>query len=120
MDDLVSWLSAQIAEDERVARAAMDPDGKATGWWWSDPASPTEAHIARWDPARVLAECAAKRAILGRHKPRRIDGRDGDGMERSARWCDCCDEEWGRSGCADVQSLAQPHATRSGFRPEWA
>jgi hypothetical protein len=27
------------------------------------------AHIARWDPVRVLAECAAKRAVLELHTP---------------------------------------------------
>lgn len=33
-----------------------------TGWW---PRVGSFAHMARHDPARVLAECAAKRAIVG-------------------------------------------------------
>lgn len=78
--DLVAFLRARIDEDEDVAKRA------AFGWgsaWtavvadeWSTisaDGSPRVAssedgdvmsHAARWDPARVLAEVAAKRAII--------------------------------------------------------
>lgn len=113
MSDLAEFLLARIAEDEAVARAAIDPDRPGIHWHWvnsnddspsvprgqhadreymTDPASlrtveefPTSSvgnlpsfaishaeevrsgpalHIARHDPARVLAECEAKRAIV--------------------------------------------------------
>lgn len=82
MTDLVERLKAAIDEDERIARAALHrPAGgsQGVGEWtiaghelrdendtliikhtW-----PREAdHIARHDPARVLRQCEAHRAIL--------------------------------------------------------
>lgn len=77
-DDLVAFLRARLDEDERVALDAL-PLGhwevrgrhhvyKANG----PPSLPPVAsyaigeaeHIARHDPARVLADVAAKRAIV--------------------------------------------------------
>lgn len=95
---LLAWLEAQIAHDERRARSAdrgepwnatnpdagVDPDGEPYliygdfGWVVRGVGVETEdsaqgkaeaLHIATWDPARALAECAAKRRILGRHAP---------------------------------------------------
>lgn len=71
-------------------------------------------HIARWDPARVLAECAARRAIV-EHYQQAVAAvhRAGD-----------IEEEWGarayRDGMQDaVGLLAQPFAGRPGWRDEW-
>lgn len=76
--ELVEFLLARIAEDEEAARAAL----RKSSYEWSDNAF-TEAvelaegegavkeatsHIARWDPARVLAECEAKRQIVERFR----------------------------------------------------
>ena len=74
MSELTEFLLARIAEDEEVARAS-DPYS-----WTADSGDvyaghPTAriaeyievswaAHIARHDPARVLAECEAKRRIV--------------------------------------------------------
>ena len=82
---LTEFLLARIAEDETVAEAAAAhaPGGE---WRAYDPDEGTEragrfgcvvtggmhptawpqhaAHIARHDPARVLAECEAKRRIV--------------------------------------------------------
>ena len=82
---LAEFLLARIAEDEAVARTAT------SGPWYVDEVGdfgdksavlevarwrgytntvnlgedrPTADHIARHDPARVLAECEAKRAII--------------------------------------------------------
>lgn len=79
MSDFVTWLLAQLDADEAAARAALAPsemhpygDESLTpytseqvpdavrgylGGPWGD-------HFARHDPARVLAEVAAKRAIV--------------------------------------------------------
>jgi hypothetical protein len=91
--DLSAWLLEQIAEDERLARAAVDETRKwvmdeedRTRWIRSSEGDIYQGetngvvatgpyghldemageHIARWDPHRVLAECEAKRRIQGR------------------------------------------------------
>ena len=65
---LDEFLLARIAEDKRVAMYAAGDDGRAE--WSVDvvgdgPAGPGSAeHVARHDPARVLAECRAKRRLV--------------------------------------------------------
>ena len=56
MSDLAEFLLARIAEDETDARSAVGSDGTTT------------QHVARWNPARVLAECGAKRRIIAAHQ----------------------------------------------------
>lgn len=87
MNDLIAFLHARIADDEQTARAATEgpwevdseqhaesistPDGTTVvgGGRWGSEASVFEStedatHIARHDPARVLAEANAKRLII--------------------------------------------------------
>ena len=83
---LTDFLLARIAEDEAAARAAEGP--AQTPWratygrqvetardgylvtpedehsYTTDPPDDVALHIARHDPARVLAECEAKRRIV--------------------------------------------------------
>jgi hypothetical protein len=79
---LADFLLARIAEDEADARRAAAADGLGPVWRagtkWEDmagiyanggevadmPDTDVAPHIARWDPARVLAECDAKRRIV--------------------------------------------------------
>jgi hypothetical protein len=90
---IAEFLEARIAEDEALALNAQHHDAKVPGVWvtehhnseyhdqpnsahiaedraghyWtvaSEVFIPNAEHIARHDPARVLAECAAKRVIL--------------------------------------------------------
>ena len=60
---LTEFLLARIAEDEAAAKAASPG-----GWSWGAVDTATSVadmeHIARHDPARVLAECEAKRRIV--------------------------------------------------------
>jgi hypothetical protein len=77
--DLSEFLLARIGEDEEAAQAATPGPWEARPYWsaslddsWAsvpdimpEPIDARDAsHIARWDPARVLAECAAKRRIV--------------------------------------------------------
>jgi hypothetical protein len=90
---------------------------------WRQPdagsAMPQLEHAARWDPARVLAECEAKRAlidiILGYEST--LDGEVG-----------CCHsaDEIGRGECniksaqiPGLLALVRPYAGRPGFDPAW-
>jgi hypothetical protein len=83
---LTEFLLARIAEDEYAARAFVNELGEARRWRCDEvggtvrrdgvppfglsdveATTPTHleaAHIARHDPARVLAECEAKRRIV--------------------------------------------------------
>jgi hypothetical protein len=95
---ITEFLEARIAEDEAVARECED-SGRWSAWrheegleWWvssenfghvvttgyvgNNDARPNAEHMARWDPARVLAECAAKRAILAECRPGTLDDLD--------------------------------------------
>lgn len=100
MDDLVSWLRAQLDDDERVAREAaghVDPEQCE--------------HIARWDPTRVLAEIDAKRRIM--------DGLDIDINGEASPWRGCGDDCEFKAIYWAVQVLALPYADRAGYREEW-
>ena len=98
-DRLVQFLQARLAEDEQAAQLAqrfhpspwqLDPEVQTTmetGRWLADAASEgvlvangdrAARHIARHDPARVLADVAAKQAILAEIVSCELD-------ERSAR-----------------------------------
>ena len=89
---IAEFLLARITEDEELARKAAqakprDYDSKAPGAAWEATdngmvagnkealwdcegsaslcMNPVHAqHVAAWDPARVLAECAGKRAVI--------------------------------------------------------
>lgn len=91
MSDLTEFLLARIAEDEAGAVAAQR---RIASWAKADvgpwitarqiaeqvgPGAVLDAFIARHDPARVLAECQAKRRIVEWHGERD----------------DCCEERYG-------------------------
>jgi hypothetical protein len=79
------------------------------------------AHLARHDPARVLAECAAKRRIVALH--RLIDGVGSWGNPvRGCGNCGACgvDGEYLTAGpCLTVRLLALPYADHDGYDPSW-
>lgn len=127
IDGLVVWLSAQLDEDERVARAAADGD---SGRWfvgdhWNVYRVEDEArhdedyrgeenrlvvygnvfdqseHIAANDPARVLAEVATKRWLIDE-----IIGELGDDAEQQMVQL-------------RLQHMALPYAGRPGYDEAW-
>lgn len=85
MTDIVEFLAARLDEDQADAEAAhagpwvtdlddevdenvTDASGQIVAWVRARPATAaTRAHIARHDPARVLAEVKAKREIVAQH-----------------------------------------------------
>jgi hypothetical protein len=125
MTDLVEFVRAALDEDERVARAAepapwtaheeaadpdegyvAGPDGYVLVYNEGTVSLGTAAHIARHDPARVLADVAAKRAILELHNAVPEE--------------EYCSEDEQRKPCQTLRLLAQPFAGRPGWREEWA
>ena len=104
------FVLARVAEDEAVARAAISHGEGCLDW--SDEGDPTDVHIARHDPARVLAECAAKRRIVEQITSTSAEiksampGGSGRlssmyGLERT------------------LHLLAQPYADHPDYREEW-
>jgi hypothetical protein len=157
MDDLVRWLRTQLDADEETARAAARQRGH--GEWRAEadareivevvgrsepgddsyPYTPvvlqpdddeTAAHVAAWDPARVLREIDAKRRLLEEHSltVEKVDAAPYDSFTGERRpdehsvTCTVCG--WASddpsSACLTVRLLALPYADRPGYREEWA
>lgn len=119
---ITEFLLARIAEDEAVARAASHDGprwrhpvdiwgpivtiddgtdfGEAIAYAEGRPTDDQGEHIARHDPARVLAECEAKRRIVevARYAP---EGAGGWGFRRTLR------------------ALASVHADHPDFDEAW-
>lgn len=130
---LSDFLLARIAEDERDAREAGDfgrrwvsapnnydagsveavdaPPGE-TGIVVYDEGRPHEnqaRHIARHDPARVLAECEAKRRIVTQ-------------VTEAADYDESIGEAWSQTaiaGWAALGHLAAVYADHSDYQLEW-
>jgi hypothetical protein len=131
MDDLIAFVSARLDEDEAAAGYATQPP-----WTNSAPGPFVGAegrgiiaqtreggdaeHIARHDPARVLREVAAKRAILAAHPHVKVEYPSG-----SANFgCEPCehDSEYGMYGdgwCKTARALASVWSDHAGYRQEW-
>jgi hypothetical protein len=120
VDDLVTWLRAQLDADERVAKRALSfrYDHPLDAPWENariaverKTASSWERYAARLTPARALAEVEAKRAIIADL------GKANDAGESVL---------WSRSEVSTiwaleraVQHLASAYADRAGWREEW-
>lgn len=85
MTDLVAFLTARLDEEQAALESIEDHSEPWRGEWvikagtlytyngWCLAVMPRDhpwnpqvlEHVVRWDPARVLAEIAAKRAVLG-------------------------------------------------------
>lgn len=112
--DLAEFLQARLDEDEREARQPVPGPWEIQGepretLVYSRPFGTRVAvgwlrdlrHIARHDPARVLAEVATKRRMVERHR--------------------VCDDVWfgDVSTCPDMRDLAAPYADHPDYREEW-
>lgn len=123
--ELVDFLRARLDEDEAVARALVDDrrPGRTERWEFCDDGairdtgphrslrvkftwSPEAAHIARHDPARVLAEVEAGRELLKRyeHLAYSVMPDDFTGV-------------WALE--AVMRSKARAHRDHSDFNPSW-
>lgn len=137
MTELIEFLRSRLDEDQTAAAGAG-----ADGPHWrgtNDGIFPSDAsrhpgaivvgpydhlpdelaeHIARHDPARVLAEVNAKRAILDEHQPLKIEGDKIAGCQ-TCSWRDDMEVlqvEW---PCPTVRLLALPYADHPDYRQEW-
>lgn len=134
-DDLVDFLKARLGDDERTARAATEnaPTPWQTGlgeddWTrdrmlfggrgeplWENEGSQglslpegVAPHIARHDPARVLREVVAKRAIVEPH----VD-------VHRCEWGDYAGGDVSECTARELRLLASVYADHPGYREEW-
>lgn len=126
MNDLTEFLLARVAEDEAVARGALDV--RNPGYEWEA----TQVHDRDYGaidevslhPARVLAECEAKRRIVEEHPPTDPIDRDG------TCYCQRClgqgtdvgyPDEWVQAWhpCPTLRLLAAIYADHPDYREEW-
>lgn len=118
---LAGFVLARITEDEARAREATPGPWRYNPLkeWFKEPDKLRAARaglpvpggeefvaavdfIARWNPARVLAECEAKRRIIVWHGDRN----------------DCWFNSHG-DPCDHLTALARPYADHPDYRPEW-
>lgn len=89
MNDLITFLLKQIARDEQTARAM----------------SHAIEHLeSRWSPARLIADCDAKRSIVDIHS--------------GIHSCGVLDYDDGHP-CSTLRHLALPYGHLAGYREEW-
>ena len=134
MTDLVTFLRARLNEDEQTARLAANDargmgiaydepvhwrnsdgnlyldggygSGIAVGGYGCQIGDEVVNHIARHDPARVLTDIAARRAIIDLHVDRAECTR-----------CEWFDDEL--YPCDTLKLLATVYASHPDYRKEW-
>ncbi|MGW4749028.1 DUF6221 family protein [Streptomyces sp. NPDC004290] len=151
MSDLIAFLRARLDGDERVARAAHRPGGPAVGardvapgrdgvGTGDVPASAEADHIARHDPARVLAEVYVKRQLIeasaaGCPPVCGAEGRHSFGRSCALAWMGPVEEDDGGRWLHDdtgarfaappvttewtLRLLALPYSRHPDYRGEW-
>lgn len=145
---ITEFLEARITEDVAVARAAepgpwyvddeeqtvrareyageimFDRSAECRSEWLEN-FKPGAEYIARNDPSRVLAECAAKRVVIEAHPPYYAD----PNYDRSDVLCGTCglepEEECYPPGaveypCPTLKALAAVYKDHPDYRQEWA
>ena len=151
MSAIVEFLTARLAEDEQAASAsggdawniglpAMTNPDLVTWPAFRTVTAPSRAglrdhvcgsilaydaaHIARHDPARVLADVAAKRAIVAEHRPYQEDPHAVAVIEDGVEWgvsllCDACAGRKPSWPCLNLLALARVWADHPEFDPAW-
>jgi hypothetical protein len=153
MDDLVQFLRARLDDDKQAARACASAPWEIeippmvhvsvqarrdNKWKWGRlgyvatvERDEDRAHIARHDPARVLADVEAKRRLLELHGiMHREIGWLENGAEEGSEIpvCGICvpkhshyqrREDVPEGPCLTVRLLALPYADHPDYRDEW-
>jgi hypothetical protein len=79
------------------------------------------AHIARHDPSRVLAECAAKRAIIAEHGPKEVASLDRATWGQPFVVCRVCavGPRQVVAPCPTVRLVAAVYKDHPDYQQEW-
>ncbi|MDX3713413.1 DUF6221 family protein [Streptomyces europaeiscabiei] len=142
MDDIAQWLSAQLDEDERIARRAGDSfrqigetgvivatEGDRAEECASANWAGVAEHIVAWDPARVLREIDTKRKLLGQYvsAAKSVEDLGAARDQLSAQGRDTLMTGLELESAIHrrdtlrgvLRLLALPYADRPGYREEW-
>ncbi|MFF9561118.1 DUF6221 family protein [Streptomyces albus] len=108
---IVEFLEARLTEDEAIARATYFDDVNGFGYAWPNAKGEVRSnelvHSRRHDPARVLREVAAKRAIMAEH-----------GIDQDP--CDAHDAMYESAPCDVILNLAAIYLDHPDDQAEWA
>lgn len=116
--DLDGFLLARIAEDQRLAAEAAQATGREA--WDAGVTAPQGAagHVAHHDPARVLADCAARRRLVLACRDVRPDlrllGARPQGLDFPLAPTD-----QHQLAALTLALLALPYAAHPDYRPAW-
>jgi hypothetical protein len=130
---LAEFLLARIDEDETVARESFYegqhwyaeeesvqswPGGEDDDRVWMADRKRDAQHVVNWQPVRVLAECEAKRGVVGllaiaeeQYQATRLGAADYADVARAQITRDAL--------LRAVQFLALPYADHPDYREEW-
>jgi hypothetical protein len=112
--DLTEFLLARIAEDEEDAKTSHVLGCRRFSEPYPDVCTCAQVKPTyRWNPARVLAECEAKRLIVEAHHAN--DDYDAGGN----RFVDGCAECEGVWPCLTLRLLALPYADHPDYDGAW-
>jgi hypothetical protein len=116
---LDEFLLARIAEDKRIAVDAAHGQEVWSVEGLPGLGAPEAEHVARHDPARVLAECSAKRGIVLACSQLRADlgflGTRPPGMADFP----LAPHDLHQLAALTLALLALPYSAHHDYRPEW-
>jgi hypothetical protein len=122
---LDEFLLARIAEDKRMATDAAAASGRAA-WSVADAAQMdgcgqhgTAEHVARYDPARILAECSAKRWTVLACRAARPDMAFLGTRPRGMADFPLTPRDQHQFAALTLALLGLPYADHPDYRPEW-
>lgn len=104
--NIIDFLEARIAEDEANAHAAFDATAGLE--WDTGSGDYVQDYVARWQPSRGIAECAAKQAIIA-ELVKLNDAHEWDSF-------DTCVE---KAIPQLLAYLARPYVEHAEFDPAW-
>ena len=122
--NLDEFLLARIAEDKRIATDAARATGRDQ-WTVADlpgsgpPHDQAAEHAARHDPARILAECAAKRRLVLACRDIRPDLHFLGARPRGLADFPLSPSDHHQLAAVTLAVLALPYADHSEYRQEW-
>jgi hypothetical protein len=116
MDDLTAFIGDRLDEDERVARAGLEYDGKVDHRYHAGPGGELLGGISlstyhyHYRPKRALRDAEAGRRVLERHRD-------------CVPWGNGPCEHAGTTGeppCPDMRDLLSRWSDHPDYRQEWA
>lgn len=126
--ELTEFLLSRIAEDEAAARAGDRadvefPSSYVDAFGARDRDDDLGEFVRRFTPARVLAECEAKRRIVAEHREETVQqwvhDPEGPDYQETEHSCVICGWFPGGSACNTLRILAAVYADHPDYDEAW-